>query len=105
MKNNYNKVFDFKAQMAIGDQGEKDFLERYTSLAPKKSTKDRAVDFILGDGKKVELKSDSYSMEETENFFMEIYGCITTSKLGGPLRAKADNIDYFVYYFPKNKTF
>ena len=105
MKNNFGKVFDFKAQMAIGDKGEKDFLEQYKSLAPKKSVEDKTCDFILGNGKRVELKSDSYTMEETENFFMEIYGCITTSKLGGPLRARQDKVDYFVYYFPKNRTF
>ena len=105
MKNNFGKVFDFKAQMAIGNKGEQDFLTQYKSLGPVKSEDDKTFDFRLGNGKKVELKSDSYSMEETENFFMEVCGCITTAKLGGPLRAKQDKVDYFVYYFPRNKTF
>ena len=95
------KVFNFKTQMAVGDKGEKSFVESYPELAPVKSA-DRAVDFHLKDGKSVELKTDDYAMEATENFFMEI---MSHGKVGGPYRAKQDNVDYFVYYFIKNRTF
>lgn len=95
------KVFDFKKQMAVGDSGEKQFCLHYASLNPVKS-EDRAIDFHLSDGKSVELKTDDYAMEATLNCFMEI---TSHGKLGGPYRAQQDNVDYFVYYFIKNKTF
>jgi|SRR5882724_650284 len=96
-----SKVFSFKTQMAVGDLGESSFLKTYSELIPVKST-ERAVDFILKDGKTVELKTDDYAMERTANFFMEI---TSHGKLGGPYRAQQDNVDFFVYYFIKNKTF
>lgn len=95
------KVFDFKTQMAVGDLGESHFCSRYADLAPKKS-EERAIDFHLADGKSVELKTDDYPMESTANFFMEI---TSHGKLGGPYRAHQDNVDFFVYYFIKNRTF
>jgi len=87
--------------MAVGDLGEKAFIESYPILAPVKS-KDRAFDFDLKTGSTVELKTDDYDMEATKNFFMETS---SHGKLGGAYRAKQDNVDYFVYYFIKNKTF
>ena len=44
-------------------------------------------------------------MERTANFFMELFGDAQEGKMGGPWRAMQDGLDYFVYYFPKNKTF
>lgn len=105
MKNNFNKTFSFKTQMGIGDLGEKDFLKYYAALGPKKSVDDLTTDFILGNGKRVELKSESRTLEETENFFIELYSDVDASKIGGPCKARQDNVNYFIYYFPKNKTF
>jgi hypothetical protein len=96
-----SKIFNFKTQMAVGDRGEKSFVESYPELAPQKS-EDRAIDFILKTGASVELKTDDYDMSATSNFFMEV---TSHGKLGGPYRAKQDNVDYFVYYFIKNRTF
>jgi len=66
---------------------------------------DRRFDFVLKDGRTVELKTDTYHMQDTPNFFMEIFGNIAEEKIGGPWRALQDGVDFFVYYFPKNKTF
>lgn len=97
-------LFDFGEQLVVGDDGERDFLKHYANLIPKKSD-DRRIDFILGDGKKVELKTDTYDMSATQNFFMELFGNIDKGQIGGPWRAMQDNVDYFVYYFKKNKTY
>lgn len=100
------KYFNFDDQSRIGDIGESTFVRVYGELGPKKSEEDRRIDFFLSDGKTVELKTDSYDMEKTPNFFMEqltVTG--NTSNLGGPWRAKEHNIDYFVYYFLKNGVF
>ena len=98
------KVFGFKSQMNVGDQGEQYFVTAYKSLDPKKSV-DRAVDFHLNDGTSVELKTDTYPMENTQNFFLETFGDVDAGKLGGPFRAREDKIDFFVYYYIHDKTF
>lgn len=98
------KTFSFNEQLEIGDVGEKHFKEHYANLGPVKSDK-YEVDFFLKNGKSVELKTDSYDMEATDNFFMEMISDINSGKLGGVFRAKQDNVDLFVYYFLKNKTF
>ena len=56
----------------------------------------------LADEKKLELKTDTYLMEDTENFFMETE---SHGKPGGPWRALGDGIDFFVYYYIKNNSF
>lgn len=98
------EIFDFDTQLGVGNDGESDFQKHYRSLRPKKSN-DRKIDFVLNTGKTVELKTDTYDMDKTPNFFMEMFGNIDDGKIGGPWRAMQDSVDFFVYYFPKNKTF
>lgn len=101
-----NRVFNFTDQQRIGDVGEADFVRIYEKLEPKKSLTDFKIDFTLNNGKTVELKTDSYDMEKTPNFFMEqltVSG--PNSNLGGPWRSKEHKVDCFVYYFMKNKVF
>ena len=101
-----DKVFNFNDQRRIGDIGESDFVRVYKKLKPKKSKTNFQIDFTLSNGKTVELKTDSYDMEKTPNFFMEQKTISEkSSNLGGPWRAKDHKIDYFVYYFLKNKVF
>jgi hypothetical protein len=80
-----SNTFSFQAQLSIGDKGEKDFQEHYSKFKPIKST-DRRIDFELCDGKTVELKTDSYDMSRTENFFFEILSCTKSKKPGGVYR-------------------
>ncbi len=99
------KKFDFKSQMKVGNSGESDFKQYYAELEPLKSVEDLKYDFTLKNGKTIELKCDTYPMEKTPNFFMEYYSDVNKEKIGGPWRAAKDNIDYFCYYFNKNKVF
>jgi hypothetical protein len=98
------RVLDWQEQLNVGDVGEKDFVKYYSELKPIKS-KDLSVDFWIKNGWSVELKTDTYDMNRTPNFFMELYGDITTKKLGGPWRASRDCLNLFCYYFKTNKTF
>lgn len=98
------KPFDFNTQLVAGNEGESDFVKYYADEGPVKSS-DRSYDFLLANGKKVELKTDTYDMNDTMNFFMEMFGNVADSKIGGPWRALQDGVDFFVYYFPKNKIF
>ena len=99
-----DEVFDFDIQLKVGVKGEADFKRYYSSLVPTKSV-DRKQDFILATGQTVELKTDTYDMERTPNFFMELFGDMAKSKIGGPWRALQDGVEFFVYYFTKNRTF
>lgn len=71
------------------------FLDFYSG-----STKtDGIVYDLLWSGKSIELKTDTYSMSSTENFFMEKYSNDKDYALGGPFRAAKDCVDYFCYLF------
>lgn len=101
-----DKVFNFDDQLKVGDAGESDFAEVYEKLEPKKNLIDARIDFNLNNGKTIELKTDRYDMRRTPNFFMEQFTVSGKRKiLGGPWRSKEHKIDYFVYYFIKNKVF
>lgn len=98
------KVFDFKGQLNTGNVGEKLFTEYYEKLNPEKSTEDLAYDFTIS-GQKVELKTDTYRLTDSANFFMERYGCNKTFKSGGPWRTLEDKIEWFVYFYINDKIF
>jgi hypothetical protein len=97
-------VFQFKKQLNIGDDGEKLFLKTYQSRQSKKADGIK-FDFFIDDGKTVELKTDTYSMSRTPNFFMEYFGNKDSGAIGGPWRALRDKVDYFVYLFLYDRTF
>lgn len=96
------EIFTFKKQLGVGSTGENMFLEYYKDDASKA---DGRIFDLTYKGKTVELKTDTYSMEKTTNFFMERYGSIEDGKEGGPWRAANDKVDYFVYFFIADKTF
>ncbi len=96
-----NEVFSFKKQLDVGNIGETLFLKYYKGSAKSDG---RKYD-ITFKGKKVELKTDTYPMSKTANYFMERYGSVEDKKVGGPWRAKEDGVDYFVYLFIADKTF
>ncbi len=95
------EIFGFKKQLEVGNVGEALFLKHYKDSAKSDG---RKYD-ITHNGKKVELKTDTYPMQETPNYFMERYGSIEDKKSGGPWRAHEDGIDYFVYLYLANRTF
>lgn len=96
------EIFTFKKQLDVGTTGENLFLKHYGSKATKSDGRKYDITF---DGKKVELKTDTYPMQKTENFFMERYGSVEDKKIGGPWKAAEDNIDFFVYLYLANKVF
>lgn len=99
-------MFNFDAQLKVGEQGEEFFLKCYRELNAMKSN-NKGFDLIVNEGETVELKTDTYSMDESANFFMEKFGNTKNipKSLGGPWRAEKDKINHFVYFFVKNLTF
>lgn len=98
------KTFSFKKQLKYGDDGEDFFIKCYHKLNPRKSSS-READIIINDKEKVELKSDRYTEEKTENFFIELIGNTNTGKLGGAHLSVKNDIDFFVYHYVNNRTF
>jgi hypothetical protein len=98
---NKNKTFSFQEQLKVGDRGESLFMERYPrnlDIYPG-----REYDFTVRcNGKTVELKTDSFNMEKTPNFFLERYSDVYKKTPGGPWRAKKDKVDIFCYYFVRH---
>jgi hypothetical protein len=91
--------FNFKDQLSVGGKGEAMFLKMFPKLEKADGIK---YDFQCN-GKTIELKTDTYSIEDTQNFFMERYSSIESKKLGGPWRAHQDNVDFFVYLYEKGQ--
>lgn len=89
----------FKKSLAAGQAGEKAILALWPELQPLDG---REGDFVLPDGKKVELKTDSYSHDKTGNFFIEVYSDVDKGKVGGPAQADMHNCFYFAYFFPSH---
>lgn len=101
MTDKQNKVWNFKQQLKVGDRGEEIFLERYPRKI--KLYPGREYDFTVQSSReKLELKTDSYNIEKTDNFFMERWSCMDRKKPGGPWRAAKDEVDIFCYYFVRN---
>ena len=96
-----NKTFDFKTQLECGERGEELFLEYY----PKKLTihPGRDGDFIeVNSGKKIELKTDTYNINKTPNFFIERYSCIDKKSPGSVWQAAGHGCDIFCYMFVRH---
>lgn len=95
------KVWSFQDQLLIGDRGEQLFMERY----PKKLVihPGRDGDFIeVNSGKKIELKTDTYNMDKTENFFIERYSDIHKKTPGSIWQAQSHGCDIFCYMFVRH---
>lgn len=98
------KTYSFKKQLEIGNKGEELFIKYYKDMDAKKSS-DREIDIIIKNNKKVELKTDLWKMSDTKNFFIEKVSSNINKKKGGPFIAAQNKIDYFVYFFVKDKVF
>jgi len=91
--------FTFTQQLKVGDKGEY-LLKNHYPYPIVKSEKDLAYDFYCSAlDKTIELKSDTYSIDKTPNFFMERYSDLARDKPGGPWRALEDKVDIFIYMF------
>lgn len=102
-----NNKFNFKEQLAWSNKQESLFLDIYKKLKKIKLMKaeDRRWDFETSKGIKIELKTDTYDADKTQNFFMERYSDLYKKTPGGLWRSVQDDVDVWLYWFPKNKVF
>ena len=96
-----DKAWTFQEQLTIGNRGEELFLERY----PRKLEiyPGREYDFTVKSSReKLELKTDTYNINKSDNFFFERFSDVHKETPGGPWRAHKDKIDIFCYYFVRH---
>lgn len=93
-------VHKFKRSLAAGRSGELLLASLWTELVPIEGG--RKGDFMLGN-KKVEVKSDSYGLQGSVNFFMERWSDEDKLKPGGPFQALEHGCQFFVYFYPTDK--
>lgn len=94
-------TFSWKNQLRVGQDGEHLILNGYHS--PLVFSHNLNYDFTrLRDGAKIEVKTDTYSMEATENFFFERWGNEADKKPGGPWRSRKHRLDIFIYFFVRD---
>lgn len=95
----------FKKDLQRGQDGEAKLVEHFhLDLLPNRDPKERRWDYETRSGLKVEIKSD-YWPTTTGNFFMEQWSDVAKRKLGGPWRACQDEVDCFVYFYPKENIY
>lgn len=92
---------NFKNDLQAGLAGQKAFKQLFAALV---ETDGRQGDFVAPDGCKIELKTDSYDMQKTANFFIEQYSSLEVLSPGGPWQAQKHDCEYFVYYYGNNST-
>lgn len=95
----------FGSSLKVGKAGE----AKFQLLAAKngivlEQTDGRAGDFIDEHGQLWEVKSDSYDMNKTSNFFIERYSNIDKGTNGGVWQAAEHHCEFFAYFFPQNGT-
>jgi hypothetical protein len=91
--------YGWKASLEKGVQGELKLVEMWPELTRLAG---KAADFLLPDGTAVELKTDSYDMNETSNYFIERYSDVDKGKIGGPWQAFGRGATLFAYMYSKN---
>lgn len=97
---------NFQDSLAIGKEGERVFFQKYSRKLKLLLRDGFKEDFVAGrDREMVELKTDSYDMLSTPNFFMERYSDIDKKKPGGPWQSLAKGIGTFIYYYIKNDVY
>lgn len=99
-----SKVFSFQQQLKIGDEGEELFMEHYHDK-PLIKIPEHFADFRRHDGKVVELKTDTYDMNKTPNFFIERWSDAAKKKPGSVWQSRANGVDIFCYFFITNNTY
>lgn len=92
---------EFKKSKIVGDLGEMALARAY----PKQLKRLDGIenDFKIKNSGFLELKTDTYDMARTPNFFMERYSDDHNFKNGGPWYALEKGSNVFLYYFTKNK--
>ena len=97
-------MFGFKEQLQYGLAGERIFIDTYPELfTPYEGS--NASDVLYKGVIPGEIKTDSYDMNKTPNFFMERYSVDFKRNSGGPWQALEKGSKFFIYHFEQQGLF
>lgn len=92
-------MYQWESQLAIGHKGEQLIKETYPNHFDW-FVKSNASDFIYKkNGTPTEVKTDTYSINKTPNFFIERYSKQHRHSPGGPWQAWEKGSRIFIYFF------
>lgn len=98
------RVFDFRTQLQLGDRAEELFLQHYHEPLIFHTT--LKADFqVVNTGELLELKTDTYNMEKTPNFFWERWSDFHNKKPGGPWQSRRNRVSRYCYMFSRHNTY
>lgn len=92
---------DFSSDLSTGHRGELLLLKMCPELIRQDG---RHFDFLMPSGEALELKTDTYNMDKTENFFIERWSDLHKKRPGGPYQAFGRGATIFAYLYIKNGT-
>lgn len=98
------KVFSFGAQKEVGERGAEIFEAHYGEPIQRLKYDSPVGDYMTSDGRIIELKTDTYPLARTPNFFFEFHSNTTKKTFGGPWRAHHLGADLFVYLYLADRT-
>lgn len=96
------KTWDMKTQLGVGAKGEKLLLKHWKEPVQKHPVF-KGPDFIDVKDTVIELKTDTYDMDKTPNFFIERWSNAEKKHPGGPWQAHLKGVEVFVYLFITHK--
>ena len=102
-KNEQADPWCFQEQLKVGSRGEELLLEHYPGNLAIHPGHDG--DFIcLDSGDKIELNTDTYNIDKTDNFFIERWSSFydVPKKPGGVWQARDHGCSIFIYYFVRH---
>ena len=94
-------VHSFSSSLKKGQIGEEILMNLWPGLIRLDG---RKADFITPDGELMELKTDSYNMSSTDNFFIELLSDIDRNAPGGPAQAALHGSSLWCYMYSQNET-
>lgn len=100
---NGSKVWDFGKQRQVSVAGE-DLLLAHWGFGVQRHPELRGPDFLDALDRVIELKTDTYSMAQTPNLFVERFSNRETETPGGPWQALGKGCTDFVYLFVNDRT-
>lgn len=96
-------MHNFKRSLEKGQKGEELLLKIWPGL---KRLDGRKHDFVIEEtGETLELKADSYSIDRTQNFFIELVSNYQGFKVGGPAQALKNGTQYWVYMYAASSVY
>lgn len=96
-------TWTFSSQAKVGDKGAA-LLRAHWPLKVLEHADPKGPDFVDQRARVIELKTDSRSLEESANFFMERWGNKEKRGAGGPWQALQKGSTCFVYLYLPSRT-